>query len=273
MALCGPTAQANRVVVVASLEPVGSGVLDGRDATRQVVGGGQLVEDDHAVTHGRSDDPVAAAHERGHQRLEAVRVDNALRLLGSIQHPRHLDRAWCGWSWAKVRARSAGFPQTWRFVAWGDVTLLNILSYITQMIERYQVGVLLGRLREPRRFLQVVAGPRQVGKTTLVRQALERLGGSHRYASADDLAGRDRTWIAQQWELARLAARDAEGGAVLVLDEVQKVPGWSEVVKRLWDEDTASRRRAPGRRAWLVAAPCRTRADREPGRPVRADPR
>lgn len=95
---------------------------------------------------------------------------------------------------------------------------------------------LLARLREPRRFLQVVAGPRQVGKTTLVLQVCESLSCPHRYASADEPTLRGGTWIAQQWELARL--RCVGTPAVLVLDEVQKIPGWSETVKRLWDEDT-----------------------------------
>jgi hypothetical protein len=57
------------------------------------------------------------------------------------------------------------------------------------------------------------------------------------YASADEPTLQDRAWIEQQWDLGRLKAKN--GGALLVLDEVQKVPGWSEVVKRLWDEDTA----------------------------------
>jgi predicted AAA+ superfamily ATPase len=96
---------------------------------------------------------------------------------------------------------------------------------------------LLSRLKEPRRFLQVLAGPRQVGKTTLARQAME--GGRTRshYASADEPTLQDRAWIEQQWDLGRLKAKGGE--ALLVLDEVQKVPGWSEVVKRLWDEDSA----------------------------------
>ena len=104
---------------------------------------------------------------------------------------------------------------------------------------RAQLEVLVGRLREPRRYLQVIAGPRQVGKTTLVLQALERIRVPARYASADEVAGRDREWIATQWDLSRLEASAPQSqGAVLVLDEVQKVPGWSETVKRLWDEDT-----------------------------------
>lgn len=110
------------------------------------------------------------------------------------------------------------------------------------MFTRPHGAVLARRLREPRRFLQVVAGPRQVGKTTLVRQVLEAAGLAATYASADEPTLRGRDWIEQQWDATRLAARDAgKRGAVLALDEIQKIPGWSETVKRLWDEDTASR--------------------------------
>jgi len=105
---------------------------------------------------------------------------------------------------------------------------------------RPQAATLSRRLVEPRRFIQVVAGPRQVGKTTLVRQVLARLNSPSSYVSADEPALRGNEWVAQQWDAARLAARPAgHGGAVLALDEIHKVPGWSETLKRLWDEDTA----------------------------------
>jgi predicted AAA+ superfamily ATPase len=97
---------------------------------------------------------------------------------------------------------------------------------------------LLKRLREKRRFLQVLAGPRQVGKTTLARQVMETSKLPAHYASADEPSLRDRTWIEQQWDAARLKARENKAGALLVLDEVQKVSDWSESVKRLWDADT-----------------------------------
>jgi len=106
--------------------------------------------------------------------------------------------------------------------------------------ERAAAVVLEARLREPRRFIQVVAGPRQVGKTTLVQQVLARMDVPVRYASADEPTLRGTDWIAQQWEAARLDA--GAGRAILALDDVQKIPGWSEAVKRLWDEDTRARR-------------------------------
>jgi hypothetical protein len=105
---------------------------------------------------------------------------------------------------------------------------------------RPQAAGLARRLAEPRRFIQVVAGPRQVGKTTLVQQVTESSDLTTIFASADEPTMRGPDWIAQQWETARLAG----GGraSVLILDEVQKIPGWSESVKRLWDEDTRHRR-------------------------------
>jgi predicted AAA+ superfamily ATPase len=94
------------------------------------------------------------------------------------------------------------------------------------------------RIAEPRRFVQVLAGPRQVGKTTLARQIMAEKGVVSHYATADEPTLRDRTWLEQQWETGRLRARGQATGAILVLDEIQKVSGWSETAKRLWDEDT-----------------------------------
>lgn len=102
---------------------------------------------------------------------------------------------------------------------------------------------LLDRLREERRFIQVLLGPRQVGKTTLARQAVERLDLPAHFASADEPGLKGEGWIALQWESGRRLCRTGEGEvrpALLILDEMQKVSGWSESVKRLWDEDSAS---------------------------------
>lgn len=112
------------------------------------------------------------------------------------------------------------------------------------MYKRSIYQTLLKRLREPRRFIQVLAGPRQVGKTVLARQLMEAVPISSHYASADEPTLRGRTWLEQQWDLARLQISPQRGKkeALLVLDEVQKVSDWSKVVKRLWDEDTRARR-------------------------------
>lgn len=108
---------------------------------------------------------------------------------------------------------------------------------------RPQAAELARRLDEPRRFVQVIAGARQVGKTTLVTQVTAKGRLPHLFASADEPTLRGPEWIEAQWDAARLLARDAGArGALLVLDEVQKVPRWSETVKRLWDADTRARR-------------------------------
>ena len=117
---------------------------------------------------------------------------------------------------------------------------------------RPQTQELVQRLREPRRFIQVVAGSRQVGKTTLAEQAARQSGLPTRYASADEPSLRGVQWIEQQWEAARSLA-DGADGALLVLDEVQKVTGWSETVKRLWDADTRTGR--PLKAVLLGSAP------------------
>jgi uncharacterized protein len=122
------------------------------------------------------------------------------------------------------------------------------------MYYRPQYKALLKRLQEPRRFVQVLAGPRQSGKTTLARQVMDALKLPTRYASADEPALKSTTWIEQQWEAARMALSESEAaGGILILDEIQKIPGWSETMKRLWDAD--SRKKIPLRVVVLGSAP------------------
>ncbi len=125
------------------------------------------------------------------------------------------------------------------------------MSKKNRAFRRPHAAELARRLAEPRRFLQVVAGARQVGKTTLVEQVAAAAGVPVRYASADEPTLRGPAWIAEQWEAARL--QTGRAGGILVLDEVQKAPAWSESVKRLWDED--SRARLPLKVVLLGSAP------------------
>ena len=118
-----------------------------------------------------------------------------------------------------------------------------MLSKAKEPFRRPQAETLARRLAEPRRFIQFVTGPRQVGKSTLVQQVTEQLSLPVRHASADEPTLRANDWISQQWDAARLEAAAADkDGALLVLDEIQKIPGWSDAVKRLWDEDTRAKR-------------------------------
>lgn len=111
------------------------------------------------------------------------------------------------------------------------------------MYKRPIFQTLFRRLSEPRRFIQVLAGPRQTGKTTLARQVMEEIAGPSHYASADEPVLKDNIWIEQQWEVGRTLVRSdgKNRNGLLILDEIQKIPNWSETVKRLWDEDTASK--------------------------------
>ena len=133
-------------------------------------------------------------------------------------------------------------------------------------------GLLAARLGEGPSRLQVVSGPRQVGKTTVVRQVLGASDTPNHYASADDPALRDAAWLEAQWEEGRRLARD-RGEAILAIDEIQKVSNWAETVKRLWDEDRGADR--PLRVVLLgsAALPGPAGFEREPDRALRADSR
>ncbi|MBP7146285.1 MAG: ATP-binding protein [Acidobacteria bacterium] len=105
------------------------------------------------------------------------------------------------------------------------------------VMERAVVGAILKRIEQPPELIQLVTGPRQVGKTTAARQVMAHWVGAGHYAAADLPLPPGPEWIEVQWDIAR--RRATAQTVLLVLDEVQKVRGWSEVVKALWDEDRA----------------------------------
>ena len=109
------------------------------------------------------------------------------------------------------------------------------------MFERKIVGEILRLASIAPRRLQIVIGPRQVGKTTAARQAAARSECPCHYASADEALPRGPEWIEAQWNAALRLAAHCEAPAWLILDEIQKVRGWSEEVKRLWDADTTEK--------------------------------
>lgn len=107
------------------------------------------------------------------------------------------------------------------------------------MFRRVQFNDLVARLAEPRRMIQVVSGPRQVGKSTMVRQVLQETAIPNMSVSADGVDKENTAWIGEVWATARarmLVGQHAE--FLLVIDEVHKIANWSEEVKRQWDADT-----------------------------------
>lgn len=106
---------------------------------------------------------------------------------------------------------------------------------------RELVAELVIACRRQTPLIQVIVGPRQVGKTTAAEQLVRRLRWPSVSASADAPLPPGPEWIETQWRLARMRKPAAKQRVLLVLDEVQKVQGWSEVVKRLWDEERRMR--------------------------------
>lgn len=87
----------------------------------------------------------------------------------------------------------------------------------------------------------MLIGTRQCGKTTLAQQVAASIKIKAHYISADSPTPLTPTWLEQQWEVARLLSKKSSKGALLILDEIQKIHGWPEVVKKLWDEDKANK--------------------------------
>ena len=107
------------------------------------------------------------------------------------------------------------------------------------MFERPCLKQVRSRVEEPRKFIQVILGPRQVGKTTMVNQLLSQLSTPCLYESADAISATNSTWLIQVWEAARLRMKTSGASEyLLVIDEIQKIDNWSEVIKQQWDKDT-----------------------------------
>ena len=98
-------------------------------------------------------------------------------------------------------------------------------------------------MAEPRRRMQIVIGPRQVGKSTLVGQFTEGVSVPFDFFAADGVNRFDSSWIPNKWQQVRMRMDiHSEQEHILIIDEVQKIRGWSEQVKKEWDEDSRSHR-------------------------------
>lgn len=124
--------------------------------------------------------------------------------------------------------------------------------------QRSQVATLCDRLDEPPHHIITIFGPRQTGKTTIVRQALQQIDVRSRYLAVDEPRPsvprdsydesetipvfsyeRGTDWLVRNWEEARREAQRSRRGFVLALDEIQRIPQWSQTLKGLWDADRA----------------------------------
>lgn len=107
------------------------------------------------------------------------------------------------------------------------------------MYKRAEYQVIKSRLEEERRFIQVVMGARQIGKSTVVKQVLQDLNAPYKLFSADNVPATNSAWISNCWAATRsLMKNNGWEQIVLVIDEIQKISNWSEVVKKEWDDDT-----------------------------------
>lgn len=107
------------------------------------------------------------------------------------------------------------------------------------MYKRAEYHVIKKRLEEERKFIQVLTGPRQIGKSTVVKQVLNDLPLPYRFYSADNVPATDTAWISNCWAATR-SLKETNGweDVILVIDEIQKISNWSEAVKKEWDDDT-----------------------------------
>lgn len=107
------------------------------------------------------------------------------------------------------------------------------------MYKRSIYDTIIQRLGEQRMFIQVIMGPRQIGKSTVVRQVLDDLKKPYLFFTADTIPSTSPTWISQCWASARLQMRTMQQEElILVIDEIQKLKNWSEYVKKEWDADS-----------------------------------
>lgn len=133
--------------------------------------------------------------------------------------------------------------------------------------QKPQVQTLQSLFGEAPQFITIVAGPRQVGKTTLVRQSVQDVGNLFASVDAHDVSNsgrfdfhqsgrattteqqdgspRNAAWLIRMWQAARaecmrFKAKNPNRPFVFVLDEIQKVSRWPDTVKGLWDADRAN---------------------------------
>ena len=107
------------------------------------------------------------------------------------------------------------------------------------MYKRSEYHIITERLKEERKFIQVVMGARQIGKSTVVKQVLKDIDLPYQFFSADNIPATKQSWISDCWDAVRSIKKSNNyESMILVIDEIQKISNWSEAVKKEWDADT-----------------------------------
>ena len=107
------------------------------------------------------------------------------------------------------------------------------------MYKRSEYHIITERLKEERKFIQVVMGARQIGKSTVVKQVLKDIELPYQFFSADNIPATKQSWISDCWDAVRSIKKSNNyESMILVIDEIQKISNWSEAVKKEWDADT-----------------------------------
>jgi predicted AAA+ superfamily ATPase len=105
-----------------------------------------------------------------------------------------------------------------------------------QYIDLFFTDELHQHLLKYPQFIQVILGPRQVGKTTTILKYLEKNHRKkHHFYSAEKLLGGGLAWLTDVWLKARKEKK------LLVIDEIQKIENWAEIIKKFWDEEKRSK--------------------------------
>ena len=67
------------------------------------------------------------------------------------------------------------------------------------MYKRAEYQIIKDRIEEPRKFIQVVMGARQTGKSTVVKQVLKDISIPYQLFSADNVPATNSAWITKSW--------------------------------------------------------------------------
>ena len=129
-----------------------------------------------------------------------------------------------------------------KITQWVEQNKIEVKINMSQIYKRKYYKLIKSRLQEPRKFIQILFGARQVGKTTLITQVLEDINKEYVFVSADNEINAGSVWLTQQWETARIKLKNSsKKELILVIDEIQKIKNWSEAVKSQWDYDTRNK--------------------------------